>query len=110
MEWASASVSSCATVGLLSDTAEWLSGSVGYFTGASMRDGLLEMRIPQGQQRPLPELKQKHGQPQAANAEGRDQIHPGDSEASFGDSGSDLPEQIHKAHHKDEHGDLNDEG
>src|ERR1700683_658170 len=93
-----ASVASRATVGLLS-------GSVGSFTGASMRDGLRQVRIAHRQQGPLFELEQKHGQPQSADPQGGEKIHPVDAE-NAPIVWRDQPEQIYKTHDDNESGDA----
>src|SRR5260370_25313911 len=91
MACVSASVVSCATVG-------FLSGSIELFTGSSMRQGFLQMRIPQRHQRPLFQLKQEHSQPQAADTDRCCEIHPMRSKAGLMKTRRHLPEKVAGAH------------
>jgi hypothetical protein len=63
-----------------------------------MRQGFLQMRIPQRHQGPLFQLKQEHRQPEAADADRGDEIHPMQLKASLVETRRHLPEKVDESH------------
>ena len=59
---------------------------------------------PHGEQRPLAELPQKSGQPEPADTERSQDVHPVEVEVGLRKDRSDQPEDVHQTHEDDEPG------